>query len=65
MSSLVKKVSDFIRDEEGLTTVEYAIAGSLVGLAVVASFDSLGEAVGGVIDQIVSDISGDTTTTGN
>jgi pilus assembly protein Flp/PilA len=58
MSSLVKKVSDFIRDEEGLTTVEYAIAGSLVGLAVVTSFDNLGDAVGAVIDQITTDIGG-------
>ena len=61
MSSLVKKVSDFIRDEEGLTTVEYAIAGSLVGLAVVTAFTDLGGAVGDVIDEITTDIGGTPT----
>ncbi len=28
------KVRNFLREEEGLTTVEYAIAGALVGAAV-------------------------------
>ena len=32
----------FFREEEGLTTVEYAIGGALVGLAIVAAFSLLG-----------------------
>ena len=40
------------RNEEGLTTVEYAIAGGLVGLAVVVAFRTLGVTVGGVITAI-------------
>ena len=40
--------------EEGLTTVEYAIAGALVGLAVVGMFTNLGSAVGNVISKLVS-----------
>jgi len=43
------QIKAFLADEEGLTTVEYAIAGSLVGLAVVASFTELGDSVGDVI----------------
>jgi pilus assembly protein Flp/PilA len=50
--SFINKISDFIRDEEGLTTVEYAIAGGLVGLAVVTAFQLLGVQVGAVIDAI-------------
>lgn len=42
----------FIRDEEGLTTVEYAIAGGLVGAGLIVSFDLLGTEVGRVIDDI-------------
>ena len=42
----------FLREEEGLTTVEYAIAGGLVGLAVVGAFQLLGQNVGGVITGI-------------
>ncbi len=43
---------EFLRDEEGLTTVEYAIAGTLIGLAVVAAFTQLGNSVGDAIDAI-------------
>jgi pilus assembly protein Flp/PilA len=42
----------FIRDEEGLTTVEYAIAGGLVGAGVIAAFNLLGEEVARVINAI-------------
>ena len=33
-----KALFSFIRDEEGLTTVEYAIAGGLVGAGVIGAF---------------------------
>lgn len=50
--SLKTRVLDFLKDEEGLTTVEYAIAGSLVGLAVVGAFTALGTKVGASITAI-------------
>ena len=46
------KLMRFLREEEGLTTVEYAIAGGLVGAAVIAAFQALGLTVGGVISSI-------------
>jgi pilus assembly protein Flp/PilA len=52
MSKLSQKLVALVRDEEGLTTVEYAIAGTLVGLAVVGAFTNLGTAVGGAITQM-------------
>ena len=48
----MKAITNFLREEEGLTTVEYAVAGSLIALAVVTAFDSLGTAVGDVITDI-------------
>jgi pilus assembly protein Flp/PilA len=39
--------------EEGLTTVEYAIAGSLVAAAVVTAFTNLGTQVAAVINYLV------------
>jgi pilus assembly protein Flp/PilA len=48
----------FFRDEEGLTTVEYAIAGSLIALAVVAAFTGLGDAVAAAIEEITGVITG-------
>ncbi|MDH4256422.1 MAG: Flp family type IVb pilin [Gammaproteobacteria bacterium] len=57
--SIKEKVLAFLRDEEGLTTVEYAIAGGLVGAGVIGAFGLLGDEVFRVIDaiyQAVSDI---------
>jgi pilus assembly protein Flp/PilA len=42
----------FLREEEGLTTVEYAIAGGLVGAGVIGAFMTLGEEVFRVINEI-------------
>jgi pilus assembly protein Flp/PilA len=48
------KLLAFLRDEEGLTTVEYAIAGGFVGAAVIVAFTDLGTQVGRVIGLIVN-----------
>jgi pilus assembly protein Flp/PilA len=50
----MKSVVKFFRDEEGLTTVEYAIAGGLVGAGVIAAFTNLGQEVGRIIGLIVT-----------
>ena len=49
-----QQVMKFLQNEEGLTTVEYAIAGGLVGAAVIIAFTNLGKAVGVVITGIVT-----------
>jgi pilus assembly protein Flp/PilA len=49
----MKHVMKFVRDEEGLTTVEYAIAGGLVGAGVIGAFNLLGVQVERVISAIV------------
>jgi len=46
----------FLREEEGLTTVEYAIAGGLVGAAVIAAFVLLGERIDEIIRGIVGEL---------
>ena len=51
---MTNKFLAFLRDEEGLTTVEYAIAGGLVGAAVIVAFTDLGTQVGRVIGLIVN-----------
>jgi pilus assembly protein Flp/PilA len=56
MNNLKQAVMNFIREEEGLTVVEYAIAGGLVGLVVVVAFRALGVAVGDEIDDIIAAI---------
>lgn len=58
MENVMKsKIMKFLRDEEGLTTVEYAVAGALVAAAVVLAFTNLGAAVGNVITGLTGAIS--------
>ena len=45
-------IKSFLADEEGLTTVEYAVAGTLIALAVIAAFSTLGTTVGTKINEI-------------
>lgn len=53
-----EKIVAFLRDEEGLTTVEYAVAGALVAAAVVLAFTALGTSVGTVINNLITAIGG-------
>ena len=57
MKNLKQAVLDFIREEEGLTIVEYAVAGGLVTAAVVLSFTALGTAVNARIQELIADVS--------
>jgi len=49
MKELIMK---FIRDEEGLTMVEYAVAGGLITLGAVVAFQTLGGSVSTQINNI-------------
>ena len=49
-----KQVIKFVKNEEGLTTVEYAIAGGLVGATVIGAFQLLGVQVGRIITAIMN-----------
>ncbi len=46
------KIFGFLRDESGLTTVEYAVAGGLIAAACVAAFFALGATVTSIITYI-------------
>jgi len=59
MNNLKQYLIEFCRDEEGLTTVEYAIAGALVAIGVVASFGLLGDAVKASIDKLTTAAKGE------
>jgi len=53
-----EKLMQFLRDEEGLTTVEYAVAGALISVAVIGAFQALGIEVGRVIGVITGVFAG-------
>ena len=50
----MKTLMKFVRDEDGLTTVEYAVAGALVAAAVALAFQGLGTAVTANITDLTS-----------
>ncbi len=50
------KVLAFLRDEEGLTIVEYAVAAGLISGAVVLAFTNLGTVILGVINNLIASL---------
>ena len=49
---MFEKIRNFLKEEEGLTTVEYAVAGALVSAAVIGAFTILGTQVDTVIRTV-------------
>lgn len=47
-----EKLKEFLRDEEGLTIVEYAVAAGLITATVAGTFAALGGTVEGIISTI-------------
>ena len=56
MKSFKQFLVDFYHDEEGLTTVEYAVAGALVAAGVVAAFTDLGAEVDAAIGGLEANL---------
>lgn len=56
--SIREKLLQFIRDEEGLTTVEYAIAGGVIAAGVIALFIAIGGKVNTKMTQIDDEMGG-------
>jgi pilus assembly protein Flp/PilA len=49
-------ILSFLKDEEGLTMVEYAIAGALVAAGAVGAFTLLGTSVTTRINELAADV---------
>lgn len=54
--NIAKELLRLVNDEEGLTVVEYAIAGGLVAAGVVAAFQGLGDNVNSVISGLCESV---------
>ncbi len=55
---MLKFLLTFLRDETGLTMVEYAAAGALITAACIAAFTSLGTNIAAQITGIAATITG-------
>ena len=49
-------IKKFLRDETGLELSEYAVAAALVAIAAVVAFKTLGNAIGGKVNELNSNI---------
>jgi pilus assembly protein Flp/PilA len=58
MNSLKQAILNFIREEEGLTVVEYAVAGGLISLLVITAFTDLGNTVARIIGELSDELGG-------
>ncbi len=54
IQTIKRAVLKFAKDEDGLTIVEYAVAGGLITLAVVTAFTDLGTAIAARIREIIA-----------
>ncbi len=58
LSALADQFRRLIREEDGLSTVEYAVAGGVIAAAVATAFTSLGTAVSTKIGAISTALAG-------
>jgi len=56
-TKIEEKILLFLHDEDGLTSVEYAVAGALITAAIVGAFLALGDEVAAVINFIAGAVS--------
>lgn len=54
IQTIKRAVLKFAKDEDGLTIVEYAVAGGLITAAVVATFGLLGDEIDLVLNDILT-----------
>jgi pilus assembly protein Flp/PilA len=52
MKNLIAKTARFIRDEDGITAIEYALLGSLIALAIMAAVSKLATSISTAFDTI-------------
>ncbi len=53
-----KAIFRFFADESGITTVEYALAGALISIALIGAFITLGGSVAGMINILDAGLPG-------
>ena len=49
---MIDKIKTFLRDQDGLTIVEYAVAAGLITATVATAFFTLGGTIDGIIKQL-------------
>ena len=56
MDKFLNNCKDFIKDEEGLTVIEYVIGAALLVLGLTTVFSGLGNTLADKLNEIVEDV---------
>ncbi|MGF6485742.1 Flp family type IVb pilin [Paraburkholderia sp. JPY419] len=56
MKKIIATAVRFVRDEDGVTAIEYALLGSLIALAIIGAVKGLATNLNTVFDSIASSI---------
>lgn len=62
---MLKLIQKFIRDEEGVTAIEYGLMAALVALAIITAASLLGTNLGGLFTKIAGCLSSPTAENAN
>ncbi|UGQ46184.1 Flp family type IVb pilin [Massilia endophytica] len=54
MNALYSAVRQFVRDEEGITAIEYGLVAAVLAVAVTVAFDVLGDGLKDAFDVLVT-----------
>lgn len=55
---MLRTITNFVRDEEGATAVEYGLMAALIAAVIVGIVTTLGQTLSGVFNDINTQISG-------
>ncbi|CAG9245460.1 Flp family type IVb pilin [Paraburkholderia unamae] len=56
MQNIIAKAKGFVRDENGITALEYGILAGLITVLLIASITSIGKALQAVFSDIANDL---------
>ncbi|CAN0627570.1 pilus assembly protein Flp/PilA [Burkholderia multivorans] len=56
MSKIILKVKQFLRDQDGVTAIEYGLIASLIGVAIIGGAYTVGTDLNSVFNKIGADL---------
>jgi len=56
MSKIILKVKQFLRDQDGVTAIEYGLIASLIGVAIIGGAYTVGTDLNSVFNKIGGDL---------
>ena len=56
MSQLIQQASRFVRDEDGVTAIEYGLIAALIAVGIIAALSTIGKDLATVFSTIADDL---------